>query len=622
MPNRTIHWNPTLGALLEDDGRCLFRVWAPSVKTIALHLLGDRDRRVEMTAEAQGYYSVVVDNMTAGQRYCYTLDGVDYPDPVSRFQPEGVNGPSVVVDRRYVWAADDWFGRPQQEFVIYELHVGTFTDEGTFTSAIPRLAELADLGITAIELMPVAQFAGARNWGYDGVLQFAMQDNYGGPDGLKQFVDACHAHGIAVILDVVYNHFGPEGNCYPCYGPYLTDHYKTPWGEALNFDGPQSDAVRAFFVENVLYWLYEFRLDGLRLDATHFMYDNRTVHILQELAATVAEHRELANRHFVLVAESDTNDPRLLRPPNVGGIGLDMQWNDDFHHTVHALLTNETGHYYAGYDTLDALVKALREGFVYTGQYSEYRQRSHGAPSHDIPGKQMIVFTQNHDQIGNRLPSERIANYLPFEALKLWIGLAALSPYVPMIFMGEEYAEPALFNFFTDFEGQELIDAINKGRMSQFGLGAGDDEGFPPPQDEATFAASKLDHTLKTGGKHRVMLEFHRTLFRLRRELPPLAALSKERLEVVGYESDMVIYWRRWYGQHQVVAAYNISDKRVSLSLPIPAGRWRCVLDSAEARWQEDAADPRVDGEVTIIESNGEHTFDLAGYAFMVFANV
>ena len=620
MADRTTHWTPGLGALLGDDGRCRFRVWAPIAKRLELHLLGDDDRRLAMTPEAHGYYTVTVDGLPPGQRYFYTLDGVNYPDPASRYQPEGVTGPSAVLDRRFNWSDAAWFGRPKQEFVIYELHVGTFTNEGTFASAIPRLDELAALGITAIELMPVNQFAGTRNWGYDGVFQFAVQHSYGGPDSLKQLVDACHARGIAVLLDVVYNHFGPEGNCYPYYGPYLTDHYKTPWGEAINFDGPHSDEVRAFFVENVLYWFHEFHLDGLRLDATHYMVDNRALHILQELAATVAEHRELANRHFDLIAESDNNDPRLLRPQNVGGIGLDALWNDDFHHTVHALLTNETGHYYAGYDTLEALVKALREGFVYSGQYSKYRKRSHGASSYDIPGKQMIVFTQNHDQIGNRLPSQRIAGYLPFDALKLWIGLAALSPYVPMIFMGEEYAEPALFNFFTDFEGRELIDAINQGRMSQFGLGADEKSGFPPPQDEDTFQASKLNHSLKSSGKHRVMLEFHRTLFRLRRERPPLAALAKERMEILGYEDDSVVYWRRWYGTDEVIAAYNLGKQPASVTLPIPAGRWRCLLDSSEARWHEDSADPLRAGEAKTLDSTGAHTLELTAYAFKVFA--
>jgi maltooligosyltrehalose trehalohydrolase len=617
MAEMMTQWNPRLGALLGDDG-CRFRVWAPNAERVELHLLGADDRCVTLQAEAHGYYSAFVEAIEPGQRYCYRLDGVDYPDPASRYQPDGVSGPSAVVDRRYAWQSL-WFGRPQQAFVIYELHIGTFTTEGTFTAAIAYLDDLAELGITAIELMPVVQFAGTRNWGYDGVLQFAVQHSYGGPDGLKQFVDACHLRGIAVLLDVVYNHFGPEGNCYPCYGPYLTDHYKTPWGEALNFDGPQSDPVRAFFVENVLYWFYEYRLDGLRLDATHYMYDNRATHILQELAATVAEHRELASRHFVLIAESDTNDPRLLRPRNVGGIALDGQWNDDFHHTVHALLTNETGHYYAGYDTLGALVKALREGFVYTGQYSEFRKRSHGASSFDIPARQLIVFTQNHDQVGNRLPSERIACYLPFDALKLWIGLAALSPYLPMIFMGEEYAEPALFNFFTDFEGQELIDAINQGRKSQFGLGA--DADFPPPQAAATFEASRLNHTLKTGGKHRVMLEFHRTLFRLRREVPAMAALSKERMEVIGYEDELVLFWRRWQGENTVVAAYNLGAKPARAKLPIPTGRWHCLIDSAEPRWHADSADPLAAGEPVTFESTGEHSLDLAPYAFRVFSN-
>lgn len=613
-------WQPRLGALLDGD-RCVFRVWAQNAHDVRLHLVGDRGEYVAMTRDEFGYCTAEVDGIAAGQAYFYTLDGTDYPDPVSRYQPQGIFGPSAVVERAFAWGDGAWFGRPLQEFVIYELHVGTFTDGGTFASAIDRLDDLVDVGITAVELLPVAQFSGARNWGYDGVLQFAVQDSYGGPDGLKQFVDACHQRQIAVILDVVYNHFGPEGNCYPAYAPYLTDHYKTPWGPGVNFDGPYSDEVRAFFIENALYWFHEYHIDGLRLDATHHMYDNRAVHVLQELAATMAEHRERTNRRFCLIAESDTNNPQLLRPLNVGGIGMDAQWNDDFHHTVHALLTNETGHYYAGYDALESLVKALREGFVYSGQYSPYRKRSHGASSHDIPAKHLIVFTQNHDQVGNRLPSERIARYLPFDALKLWIGLAALSPYVPMIFMGEEYAEPALFNFFTDFSDEALIEAVTRGRMAQFGLGASEDEGFPHPQDDATFTQSRLDHRLKSGGKHAVMLAFHKTLFRLRREVPALATLDKAQMQVVGFEDDSVVFWRRWHGHDEVCAAYNVGAATAELQLPVPAGRWRCLLDSSEARWREDAADPYAVAPDRYLDSSGTVVLALAPHSFVLYVH-
>lgn len=613
-------WQPSLGAVPATDGGCVFRIWAPNADRVQLHLHGASEAYHEMQGDRHGYWTLSLDDIAAGQRYTYTLDGTDYPDPVSRYQPEGIFGPSAVVARDYPWTDAAWRGRPMDDLIIYELHIGTFTDGGTFASAVERLDELVEVGITAVELLPVAQFSGARNWGYDGVLQFAVQDSYGGPDGLKSFVDACHAREIAVLLDVVYNHFGPEGSFYPAFGPYLTEHYKTPWGPAINFDGPYSDEVRAFFIENVLYWMHEYHLDGLRLDATHHLYDGTATHILQAMAQTVAEHRRRANRHFHLIAESDTNDPRLLRPTNVGGIGLDAQWNDDFHHTVHALLTNETGHYYAGYDTLDSLVKALREGFVYSGQYSEFRKRSHGAPSHDIPGHQLIVFTQNHDQIGNRLPSERIATYLPFDALKLWIGLAALSPYVPMIFMGEEYAEPALFNYFTDFSSDELIEAVTNGRMEAFALGA-DGEGFPPPQDDATFQVSKLNHDLKHHGKHAVMLAFHRELFRLRRELPVLADLAKERMEVLAYTTANVLFWRRWRDHDSVIAAYNLGQYSANVTLPVPAGRWRCLIDSAEPRWAEDASDPQASGPERIVESGGELRLTLPALSFVAFAS-
>lgn len=613
------HWQPSLGAVLESDGTCVFRVWAPLAQTLELHLTGDGDRLLPMHPQDAGYYTLTLDNIQPGQRYCYRINGKDYPDPASRWQPEGVYGSSAVVARDFGWNDAGWSGVALSDYVIYEAHVGTFSPEGTFEGMIPYLDSLADTGITAIELMPVAQFPGARNWGYDGVFLFAPQNSYGGPQGLKRLVDACHQRGIAVILDVVYNHFGPEGNCMFCYGPYTTDHYRTPWGEAINFDGPYSDEVRFFFVENALYWFHEYHIDALRLDATHFMYDFTARPFIKEFTATIHQHREYLNRRVYLISESDKHDVLHISPQSAGGDGMDAQWNDDFHHCVHSLLTGETQHYYEGYDSLAMLVRCYREGFCLTGQYSPYRKRRHGTSSLGVPGERLIVFTQNHDQIGNRLPSERVTTFMPFDALKLWIGLVALAPYVPMIFMGEEYAEPALFNYFTDFQDEKLIDAVTEGRMAQFGTAGGPDIAFPMPQDEATFQASKLNHELKDTGKHRVMLEFHKTLFWLRKELPALRELDKEALEVIGYQENLVLFVRRWAEHAQAFALFNLGKTPSRTVVPLPAGEWVLKLDSSAQRWDEDSTDPTAALPETSITSSGTVDLPLPPYAFVLY---
>lgn len=613
------HWQPALGAVLQPNGTCVFRVWAPLAQTLELVLSGDVHDVLPMTPKVAGYYELALNGIRPGQRYYYRLNGQDYPDPASRFQPDGVYGPSAVVDREFAWTDDGWQGVALSDYVIYEAHVGTFSPEGTFEGMIPYLDELAEIGITALELMPVAQFSGDRNWGYDGVFLYAPQNTYGGPDGLKRLVDACHQRGLAVILDVVYNHFGPEGNCTACFGPYTTDHYRTPWGEAINFDAHHSDEVRFFFIENALYWLYEYHIDGLRLDATHYLFDFTARPFIKELTATVHQHRDYLNRRIYLLSESDKNDVLHVSPQSVGGDGMDAQWNDDFHHTVHSLLTGETHHYYEGYDSMAMLVRCFREGFGLTGQYSPFRKRRHGTSSLGIPGERLIVFTQNHDQIGNRLPSERPASYLPFDALKLWIGLVALSPYVPMIFMGEEYAETALFNYFTSFQDEKLIDAVTKGRMEQFGAAAGADAAFPKPQDWQTFADSRLDHSLKTRGKHRVMLEFHRTLFRLRKEIPALRVLDKDSMEVIGYQGELALYMRRWAREQQAFALFNLNRQPARVSIPVPAGEWRLRLDSSAERWSEHATDPTVDLPDMSITSGGAVELALAPYAFVLY---
>ena len=447
-----------------------------------------------MARRRRGYHEVLVDGVEPGTLYRYRLDGtLERPDPASRCQPEDVHGPSQVVDSHFDWDDSAWCGIPLREYILYELHVGTFTPEGTFEAIIPYLPELKALGITAIELMPIAQFPGQRNWGYDGVYPFAVQHSYGGPDGLKRLVQACHRHGLAVVLDVVYNHLGPDGNYLGDYGPYFTERYKTPWGGALNFDGPYSDEVRRFFIDNALFWVTEFRIDALRLDAVHAILDHSAQPFLQELGLALQARAEHMNRRIYAIAESALNDTRIIRSRELGGYGLDAQWNDDFHHALRVLLTDDRGGYYQDFGELGHLAKAFREGFVYAGDYSAYRRRRHGHSSRHMPAQQFVVFAQNHDQVGNRMFGERLSQLVSLEALKLAASAVLLSPFIPLLFMGEEYGEVAPFQYFISHLDPQLVDAVRRGRREEFAAFAW--QGEPPdPQDIATFQRAKLDH--------------------------------------------------------------------------------------------------------------------------------
>jgi maltooligosyltrehalose trehalohydrolase len=604
----------SLGATYLGDNLCRFLVWAPSVQKIDVHLLAPQERLLPLEREERGYHCAIIEGVEPGSLYLYRLDSQkECPDPASRFQPEGVHGLSQVVDPRFSWRDSSWFGLPLEKYIIYELHVGTFTQEGTFDAIIPYLEGLKELGITAVELMPVAQFPGNRNWGYDGVYPFAVQDSYGGPGGLKRLVNACHLEGLAVVLDVVYNHLGPEGNYIGDFGPYFSDRYKTLWGAALNFDGPHSDEVRRFFTENALYWITDFHIDALRLDALHAILDITPKTFVEELAASVHEKAEQLGRPVNLMGESTLNDRRLLCLPELGGYGLDAQWNDDFHHSLHAMLTGEKTGYYQDFGRLQHLVKAFQEGFVYSGEYSVYRQRRHGTSSKDIPAQRFVVFAQNHDQVGNRVGSERLGQLVTFEELKLSAGVVLLSPFVPLMFMGEEYGETAPFPYFISHSDPSLVDAVRQGRRQEFAAFQWQGE-LPDPQDEATFIQAKLSHDLRNQGHHRILREFYKELIRLRRENPALACLSKDTMEVLGYEESHVLLVRRWSGSDEVVIIFNFGDDKLTTALPIPAGRWIRQLDSADEQWQGSGS--TVPGQFV---SAGEVTLTLSCKSFAVF---
>ena len=573
-----------LGVTYLGDSRCQFLVWAPLVPKVDVHVVSPEERIFPLARDSQGYHQATVDGVEPGYRYFYRLDSErERPDPASRFQPQGVHGSSEVVASYFPWRDRGWTGLPLEEYIIYELHVGTFTEEGTFEAVIPHLDGLKELGVTAVELMPVAQFPGNRNWGYDGVYPFAVQGSYGGPLGLRRLVSACHQRGLALILDVVYNHLGPEGNYLADFGPYFTERYQTPWGAALNFDGPHSDEVRRFFIENAIYWLTEFHIDALRLDALHAILDISPYPFIEELAVGFHEQVEKLKHRAYLIGESAANDARLIRAPEQGGYGLDAQWNDDFHHALHVLLAGEQNGYYRDFGGLEHLVKAFQEGFVYSGQYSQYRKRRHGITSRDIPAQRFVVFAQNHDQVGNRTKSQRLSQLVPFDGLKLAAGVVLLSPFLPLLFMGEEYGEEAPFAYFVSHSEPALIEAVRRGRREDFASFEWTGE-MPDPQDEATFLSARLNHRLRGEGQHQILAEFYRELIRLRRETPALARLSKDTMTVRGFE-DRLLLIQRWSEGSQAVLVFNLSQDQSLVTIPMTPGRWHKKLDSAGERW-------------------------------------
>ena len=565
-------------------GGCRFRVWAPEREQVTLRVYDTPGRTITMQKDTEGYFLADVAGAGDGTRYHYLLDDVFYPDPASAAQPGGVFDPSAVVDHRlFMWNDDSWHAPPFAQLIFYELHVGTFTPEGTFDAIIPRLPDLASLGINAIELMPVAACSGERNWGYDGAFLYAVQEVYGGPTGLKRLVDAAHAHGIAVFLDVVYNHIGREGNCLEAFGPYFTEQYHTPWGKAINYDGAWSDGVRAFIAGNAVYWAEHFHIDGLRLDAVHEIYDRNAVTIWDELHAAVRGWEERSGRRCYLAAESDTNDPRVVQPVSSGGRGFDAQWMDDFHHSLYVLLHPEGWMNYKDFGGVQRLAKAYTQGFVHAGEYLGFRHRRHGASAAGVPGERFIVFNQNHDLPGNRPGGERLPLLVGTDTLRLGAAVLLLSPYVPMLFMGEEYGEDTPFFFFTDYQEPATSKGQVEGRRQQFAAFGFEGE-VRDPQDPTLFEQSKLHWEKRDSGDHRMLLEWHRELIRLRRTHPLLADLSKHflRADMLG-PSGLSVYRYSADGAKHLVCLFNFSHRDVvtfplGYAAAVPVRTWRKVL--------------------------------------------
>ena len=552
-----------------------FSVWAPFAETLELVTEeGGTSRRSAMRREADGYWHAESDAAIARGGYRYAVDGKGpFPDPRSRWQPHGVHGASHLIEAGLPRAGggSGFRPKPMQEAVIYELHVGTFTPAGTYAAAAEKIDHLADLGVTHVELMPLATFPGRRGWGYDGVNLYAPLPAYGTPEDLARFVDRCHERGLAVLLDVVYNHLGPDGNYLSRYGPYFTDRVKTPWGEAINYDGASSDEVRRFVIDNACMWLRDYGFDGLRLDAVHAIFSFEAIHILEELAAAVRRLGDELHRSFVLIAESDLNDPRLVHPVSRGGYGLDAHWSDDFHHAVHRYFTGETSGYYADFHGLADVAAALRDGYVYQGQYSAFRQRRHGRPPTGVGSDQLVVCAQNHDQIGNRARGERLSMLVDVPRLRAIAALTMLSPFVPLLFQGEEWGARTPFLYFTDHQDPNLGRAVTEGRTREFASfkWTGD---VPDPQAAETFERSKLDWSEAMRSPHAGLIDWYRKLIALRASRAPRLSRAKPKVKFDEREQ-----WLRL--EHAgLLALFNFGDAPRRIALP--AGSWELALAS------------------------------------------
>ncbi len=568
------------GAAPLPDGGARFSVWAPKASRVEVIIAREgKTESYALARDARGVHTGTVRRVPPGTDYSYRLDGgPERPDPVSRWRPLGVHGPTRVVDpAAFQWSDAGWRGVETADLVIYELHVGTFTSAGTFDGVIERLPALHELGVTALEIMPVAEFPGSRNWGYDGVSPYAVQSTYGGPNGLKRLVDAAHRAGLAVLLDVVYNHLGPEGNYLAEMGPYFSDRYQTAWGHGFNLDGPDSDEVRRYVVDNAVYWVTEYHLDGLRLDAADRIVDLSPVHIAEELGEAVHAQGEALGRRTLVIAEIDANDPRWVRDRDVGGYGLDAHWSDDFHHAVHVALTGESGGYYADFTDPGAVAKALGRRYVNDGRYSPHRRRRHGRPATDVPADRFVVAVQNHDQTGNRARGERLATLVGADALRLAAALLLLSPYVPLLFMGEEHGETNPFLYFVSHGDPALVEAVREGRRREFEAFAWSGE-VPDPQAESTFGASRPGWERGESGPGIQLRALYRDLLRLRRSegaLRPAAAEVRVRNDetagwvAVRYEKEGAL----------LEAIFNLSAG--ARDVPLDESRhWRMMLST------------------------------------------
>ena len=575
------------------------RVWSPMAQSVAVHLC-QQDSVVPLASDGN-YWHGTVNQLQPGDTYKFILnDTLHRPDPVSLAQPEGVHGPSRAVDtRQFNWTDVDWQNIPLDDYLMYELHTGTFTPDGTFAGIESRLDYLVELGVNAIEIMPVAQFPGTRNWGYDGTYPFAVQQSYGGAAGLQKLVDACHKKGLAVVLDVVYNHMGPEGNYFNDYGPYFTSRYRTPWGNALNFDDEHNQSVRQYFIENVLMWFRDFHIDALRIDAAHAIHDASEVHILREIKQYVDELMQQTGREHYLIVESDLNEPRFIKPLNEAGYGMDAQWNDEFHHALRVTAGGERTGYYADFKGVIDLAKSYKDAYVYDGIYVPRRAKIVGKSTEGHAGREFVVFSQNHDQVGNRMLGERPGQLVSFEMQKLMAGAVMSSPYLPMLFMGEEWGETNPFMYFVSHSDVPLIESVRQGRKMEFADFQGPFEA-PDPQSEETFQKSKLQWPRLTEEPHQTIFRYYQTLLSLRKQ-SSLRHPNRESVAVVVDEERQTLVLLRqhkavpdseWGEDETVACLMNFAQQPNSLTLPVSDTPWRLLLNSADPQWHGPAEAP------------------------------
>ena len=556
-----------------------FEVWAPAAHSIEVKV---GEKAHPMQACERGWWRTRVEDAGPGTDYSFLIDGGDpVPDPRSPSQPHGIHGPSRLVDHAaFAWTDQNWQAKPLSSAIIYELHVGTFTSQGTFQSAREQLDYLVELGITHVELMPVNEFSGLWGWGYDGVDLYAPHHAYGAPDDLKWLVNTCHAKGLAIVLDVVYNHFGPVGNYLNRFGPYFTDVYHTPWGAAVNLDHKGSYEVRRYLSDNALMWLRDYHFDGLRLDAVHAFIDHSALHFLEHLSREVDALSSQIGKYLVLIAESDLNDPRVVTSREANGYGMDAQWSDDFHHALHAILTGERGGYYEDFGSLSQLAKALQHVFIYDGIYSPYRERLHGRPVVGLSGHHFLGYAQNHDQIGNRAQGERLSQLVSLGRQKIAAALVLTSPFIPMLFQGEEFGASSPFQYFSQHEDPEVAEKVSEGRKNEFGAFGWNPEAVPDPQDAATFERSKLHWEEINLEPHASLLDWHKKLIALRRSTSTLTDGRTDRVEVSYDErADWLVMKRR-----EIEIVCNLGADRQAIPISRVPGQVMCSENNFQLR--------------------------------------
>jgi maltooligosyltrehalose trehalohydrolase len=582
-----------IGLNFDNDGIAIVKLWAPLATSVAL-VFGETT--IQLNKGQYGYWSIETDQVKPGDLYWFNVDGKKLPDPASLSQPEGVHGPSKAIDLLHYVTPDDnkWINHPLNEYLIYELHTGTFSEDGTFNGITAHLDHLIELGINAIELMPVAAFPGERNWGYDGVYPFAVQESYGGADGLRSLVKSCHDKGIAVILDVVYNHMGPEGNYLPEFGPYFTEKYHTPWGAAINFDDSGCDGVRTYFIENAMMWFRDFHIDALRLDAVHAIKDFGALHILQEISRRTEILSAQTGRIHYLIAESDLNDPRYISDLQTNGLGMDSQWIDEFHHALRVTVGEPRKGYYADFNGIEDLAKSYKDAYVYTGNFSEERNRTFGKEATGHPGKQFIAFSQNHDQIGNRMLGERSASLYSFNVQKLMAAAVFAAPFIPMLFMGEEWGSTDPFLYFVSHGDEELIGQVRDGRKAEFAAMHSEGE-TPDPQAEDTFNKSKINWNFNKEPQKVELFNFYKALIQLRKSNLCLKMCDREATHVHLFkEQNCIVLERGLTGSDGLVLCiFNFSKNQENLPVPKGVKLNQMLLNSySENEFQQEAEIP------------------------------